>query len=96
MISEERPLLTSTSNGTAHESIYDRFTPAQKKWIVFVVSFAGLLPGKLYARIHSRHDTDTRRRLAFVQMTFVPSIPQIAKDLDSTHAAVRCVVESRE
>ncbi|KAJ8588633.1 MFS general substrate transporter [Rhizopogon salebrosus TDB-379] len=69
MISEERPLLTSTSNGTTHESIYDRFTPAQKKWIVFVVSFAGLLP-------------------AFVQMTFVPSIPQIVRDLDSTHAAV--------
>ncbi|KAJ8588636.1 MFS general substrate transporter [Rhizopogon salebrosus TDB-379] len=70
MASEERPLLASTRDDAAHESIYDRFTPNQKSWIVFVVSFAGLLP------------------IAFVQMTFVPSIPQIAKDLDSTHAAV--------
>ncbi|KAJ8588635.1 MFS general substrate transporter [Rhizopogon salebrosus TDB-379] len=69
MVSEERPLLASTRNGVAHESIYDRFTSDQKRWIVFVVSFVGLLP-------------------AFVHATFVPSIPQIAKDLDSTHAAV--------
>ncbi|OAX33670.1 MFS general substrate transporter [Rhizopogon vinicolor AM-OR11-026] len=69
MASEESPLLTSTCDGPAHKSIYDRFTPDQKRWIVFVVSFAGLLP-------------------MFVQATFVPSIPQIAKDLHSTHAVV--------
>ncbi|KAG2073411.1 hypothetical protein BDR04DRAFT_1152181 [Suillus decipiens] len=63
---EDTPLLVSTTD----EAIYDRFTPDQKKWIVFLVSFAGLLP-------------------MFVQATFVPSIPQIAKDLDSTHAVVR-------
>ncbi|OJA13110.1 hypothetical protein AZE42_11620 [Rhizopogon vesiculosus] len=69
MVSEESPLLTSTRDGPAYESIYDRFSPDQKRWIVFVVSFAGLLP-------------------MFVSATFVPSIPQIAKDLHSTHAIV--------
>jgi MFS family permease len=69
MDSEDSPLLAST----AHEAIYDRFTPDQKRWIVFVVSFAGLLP-------------------MFVSSTFVPSIPQIAKDLGSTHAVVSLTI----
>ncbi|KAG1749491.1 major facilitator superfamily domain-containing protein [Suillus lakei] len=69
MVSEESPLLASA----AHEAIYDRFVSDQKRWIVFLVSFAGLLP-------------------MFVQATFVPSIPQIAKDLNSTHAAVSLTV----
>jgi hypothetical protein len=51
MASEERPLLASTRDGVAHESIYDRFTSDQKRWIVFIVSFAGLLPGKQSAGI---------------------------------------------
>ncbi|KIK37208.1 hypothetical protein CY34DRAFT_810557, partial [Suillus luteus UH-Slu-Lm8-n1] len=69
MVSEESPLLASA----AHELIYDRFAPDQKRWIVFLVSIAGLLP-------------------MFVSSTFVPSIPQIAKDLDSTHAIVSLTV----
>ncbi|KAG2360499.1 major facilitator superfamily domain-containing protein [Suillus spraguei] len=67
--SEDTPLLASTT----HEAIYDRFAPGQKKWIVFVASFAGLLP-------------------MFAHATFVPSIPQIAKDLDSTYAVVSLTV----
>jgi MFS family permease len=69
MVSEESPLLAST----AHEAIYDKFAPDQKRWIVFLVSFAGLLP-------------------MFVSATFVPSIPQIAKDLGSTHAIVSLTI----
>ncbi|KAG1819857.1 major facilitator superfamily domain-containing protein [Suillus subaureus] len=69
MVSEDSPLLTST----AHEAIYDRFAPDQKRWIVCIVSFAGLLP-------------------MFVSSTFVPSIPQIAKDLGSTHAVVSLTI----
>jgi hypothetical protein len=45
MASEESPLL-STGDGAAHKTIYDRFTPNQKRWIVFIVSLAGLLPSK--------------------------------------------------
>ncbi|KAJ8582146.1 MFS general substrate transporter [Rhizopogon salebrosus TDB-379] len=66
MASEETPLLTTRD---AQETIYDRFTPSQKGWIVFIVSFAGLSP-------------------LFVQATFVPSIPQIAKDLHATNVDV--------
>ncbi|OJA13091.1 hypothetical protein AZE42_09240 [Rhizopogon vesiculosus] len=69
MTSEESPLLANR-DGVAPETMYDRFRPGQKRWIVFVVSLAGVLP-------------------MFVQATFVPSIPQIAKDLNSTHAVVR-------
>ncbi|KAG2040370.1 major facilitator superfamily domain-containing protein [Suillus americanus] len=69
MVSEESPLLAATT----HEVIYDRFAPDQKRWIVFLVSFAGFLP-------------------MFVASTFVPSIPQIAKDLDSTRAVVSLTV----
>ncbi|KAG1786494.1 hypothetical protein EV424DRAFT_1569229 [Suillus variegatus] len=66
MASEESPLLALA----AHEAIYNRFAPHQKMWILFHVSFAGLLA-------------------MFVQVTFVPSIPRIAKDLDLTDAVVR-------
>ncbi|KAG2106754.1 major facilitator superfamily domain-containing protein [Suillus discolor] len=65
MASEESPMLVPTP----HEAVYDRFTPDQKKWILFRVSFVGLLA-------------------MFIQVTFVPSIPRIAKDLDLTDAVV--------
>jgi len=50
MSSEETPLLKNR-DGAAHETIYDRFAPDQKRWIVFVVSCAGLLPSKQLARM---------------------------------------------
>jgi len=93
MNSEETPLL-KTRHGAAHEAIYDRFTSHQKKWIVFAVSCVGLLPSKQFTISYSpnaRH-VDQRSVSVFVQATFVPSIPQIAKDLDSTPAVVRCVL----
>jgi len=69
MASEESPLLTTRDGATHKTTIYERFTPGQKRWIVTVVSLAGFLP-------------------MFVQATLVPSIPQIAKDLNSAHAVV--------
>lgn len=75
MASEENPLLTSSSDvdKTAHDVVYDRFTRGQKRWIVFIVSCAGLLP-------------------KFVAASFVPSIPQVARELHSTHAAVSLTI----
>lgn len=75
MTSEESPLLTPSSEGdkTAHNVVYDRFTRGQKRWFVFIVSCAGLLP-------------------KFVAASFVPSIPQVAKELHSTHAAVSLTI----
>ncbi|KAG0701555.1 major facilitator superfamily domain-containing protein [Suillus ampliporus] len=69
MVTEDSPLLTST----AHEAIYDKFKLKQKRWIVFLVSLAGLLP-------------------MFVSAVLVPSIPQIAKELDLTHAVASLAV----
>jgi len=46
MASEESPLLKTRDNATAYETVYDRFTPHQKRWILFVVSCAGLLPSE--------------------------------------------------
>jgi hypothetical protein len=94
MVSEESTLLTSTRDDLAHKSIYDRFTPGQKIWIVFVVSCAGLLPSKHSVGIYYSPNTlgaEKQGLSVFVSATFVPSIPQIAKDLHSTHAVVRCV-----
>ncbi|KIJ63399.1 hypothetical protein HYDPIDRAFT_92741 [Hydnomerulius pinastri MD-312] len=76
MITEETPLLEAAQAALqrkAHEEIYDRFSTAEKRTIVSVVSFAGLVP-------------------MFVGGSFVPSIPQVAKDLDSTGAVVSLAV----
>jgi len=93
MASEQSPLL-KTRDCAAHEMIYYRFTPAQKRWIVCVVSLAGLLPSKQSPKkdiVHCRNTMLTEKKTlpAFVSATFVPSIPQIAKDLNSTYAVVR-------
>ncbi|KAG0708615.1 major facilitator superfamily domain-containing protein [Suillus ampliporus] len=71
-VSEESPLLKGALQ-VPDVDVYDRFSKAQKNFIVFAVSFAGLLP-------------------TFVTGTFVPSIPQIARDLDSTGAIVSLAV----
>ena len=92
MASEETPLLT-TRDGTAHEHVYNRFTPNQKRWILCIVSCAGSLPSKQSALYYSQSVRHAMNGLSvIVQATFVPSIPQIAKDLDSTPAIVRCVL----
>ncbi|KAF9228956.1 MFS general substrate transporter [Gyrodon lividus] len=71
MTTEESPLLGDQPDqrAPAHVEIYNRFSKAQKKAIVSIVSFAGLVP-------------------MFVGGSFVPSIPQVARDLDSTPAVV--------
>ncbi|KAG1750072.1 major facilitator superfamily domain-containing protein [Suillus lakei] len=73
--SEESPLLEGVGVHIPDDldSVYNRFSNAQKNVVVFAVSCAGLLP-------------------MFVTGTFVPSIPQIAHDLDSTGAAVSLAV----
>ncbi|EPQ50676.1 MFS general substrate transporter [Gloeophyllum trabeum ATCC 11539] len=74
MASEETPLLVSeAAQQKAHDALYDRFSRSQKRAIVAVVSWAGLLP-------------------FFVSGSFVPSIPQIARDFDSTGAVINLAV----
>ncbi|TFK35473.1 major facilitator superfamily domain-containing protein [Crucibulum laeve] len=72
MASEETPLL-ATDVVLKHETVYQRFSPARKRFLVAMVSWCGLMP-------------------LFVSGTFVPSIPQIAKDLNSTGPIVSLAV----
>jgi hypothetical protein len=43
LASEETPLLADVPKD-AHDAIYDRFSPAQKRTILALVSCAGLVP----------------------------------------------------
>ncbi|KAG9318091.1 major facilitator superfamily domain-containing protein [Chiua virens] len=78
MSTEETPLLGDQPHSNScqqnhdvlpSEAIYDRFTPAQKRVILAIVSLTGLVP-------------------MFVGSSFIPSIPQISRDLNTTPAAV--------
>ncbi|CCM04535.1 uncharacterized protein FIBRA_06716 [Fibroporia radiculosa] len=71
MASEESPLLQESL--LEHDKVYDRFTARQKRTIVFVVSWAALIP-------------------LFVSGSFVPSIPQVAREFDSTGSVVNLAV----
>ncbi|KAF9009713.1 major facilitator superfamily domain-containing protein [Cyathus striatus] len=74
---ESTPLLNDSTTPVPaalnHEEVYQRFSPAQKRMLVALVSASGVLP-------------------LFVSGTFIPSIPQIAKDLKSTGPIVSLAV----
>lgn len=82
MATEETPLRADDQqlvNGNVYNvdggerDVYTRFSMAEKRIIVILVSLAGLLP-------------------LFVGGSFVPSIPQIAKDLQASGAVVSLAV----
>ncbi|KZV75775.1 MFS general substrate transporter [Peniophora sp. CONT] len=85
MTDEQTPLLSDsvptrpsdvdseTQRAVAHQAVYSRFSEKKKAFIVFLVSWAGLIP-------------------FFVSGSFVPSIPQIARDFDTTGAVVNLAV----
>ena len=86
MISEETPLISSP---TKHKEVYKRFKPAKKRAIVALVSVTGLLTRRSFCLSCMSVFYSTGLYSVFVSGTFVPSIPQIAKDLDSTGPIVR-------
>ncbi|KAJ7131864.1 MFS general substrate transporter, partial [Mycena crocata] len=69
---EETPLLVSASE-LAHEAVYARFTPIQKRTISALVSCSALIP-------------------LFAGASFIPSIPDIARDLKSTPKIISLAV----
>ncbi|KAF7355932.1 MFS general substrate transporter [Mycena venus] len=69
---EETPLLTSAAE-VAHEAVYVRFTPSQKRFISGLVSCSALIP-------------------LFAGASFIPSMPEIARDLDTTPKVVSLAV----
>jgi len=86
MSSEETPLL---SPPIKHEEIYKRFKPAKKRVIVALVSITGLLARTTFSSCIFEFFILLSSSLVFVSGTFVPSIPQIAKDLNTTSPIVR-------
>lgn len=89
MSSEETPLL----NGHNHNTVYDRFSKSEKRLIVGVVSWVGLLPRqwRSYLPPYARHALECFNVFlaVFVAGSFIPSIPQIALDLQTTASTVR-------
>ncbi|KAJ6476520.1 MFS general substrate transporter [Mycena vitilis] len=67
---EETPLLAAEA---AHNAVYARFTPSQKRTISTLVSASALIP-------------------FFAGASFIPSIPEISRDLDSTPKIVSLAV----
>ena len=104
MSTEQTPLLggdqphadtVPTHRALPPEDIYDRFSHAQKQVILAIVSLTGLVPSmscifNLTCFVFIQLD---RHRSVLVGASFVPSIPQISRDLNATPAAVRYVVQ---
>ncbi|KAF8801976.1 hypothetical protein BYT27DRAFT_7261412 [Phlegmacium glaucopus] len=44
MTTDSEETLFLSSKTLIHEEVYQRFTPARKRWIVVIVSVTGLLP----------------------------------------------------
>lgn len=88
MSTEESPLLASHSE-VDRNAIYEKYTTYQKRIIVALVSWAGLVPCKFStASVESK----TNVAQVFVSSSFVPTIPEIAKDLNTSGATVRCAL----
>lgn len=104
MTHENSPLLPQSKNTHCVEyglptktetSSYDRFTHAQKRSILALVSLSGMLPCTPIipgARINWSWLTDPFLRepwIVFVLGSFVPCIPQISRDLRTTATVVK-------
>ena len=84
MPSEETPLLSTDSD---RNDVYLRFSPTRKKIILVTVSACGLLNCMFIDILYSF--ILYLLLPVFVVGTFTPSIPQIAKDLDTTGAVIK-------
>jgi hypothetical protein len=89
MSSEGTPLLLSEPS-IKHEAVYTRFSKPRKRVLVALVSWCGLIPrmsGVFFWQ--NRNYILIKLTKVFVSGTFIPSIPQIAKDLNSTGPVIR-------
>lgn len=97
MSSEESPLLNPSTSAFPLDSdkIYDRFSPSQKRTIVSVVSWAALIPRTFVLYSCSLRGFLTYNAVldeVFVSESFVPSIPQVARELGSTGPIIKSVI----
>lgn len=94
-VDERTPLLENDASKT--DLIYERFSTSKKRLIVGIVSCGGLVPCESLPslpRYIIRPITVivffcAGRGIVFTSGTFIPSIPQIAKELNTTGEAVR-------
>ncbi|KAF8180307.1 major facilitator superfamily domain-containing protein [Mycena galopus ATCC 62051] len=78
MASEDTPLLVSDGE-LAHEALYNRFSTSRKRVVVALVGCSAILPIPLTS-------------FRFAHGSFIPCIPQIAADLNSTGQIVSFAV----
>ncbi|KAF7332985.1 MFS general substrate transporter [Mycena venus] len=78
MASEDTPLLVSDGE-LAHEALYNRFSTSRKRVIVALVGCSAILPMPLTS-------------FRFTHGSFIPCIPQVAADLNSTGQIVSFAV----
>jgi hypothetical protein len=88
MTTEESPLLPAQPSNE-HELVYQRFSPFHKKVIVAIVFWCALLPRKHAISQQRSHFLTRVHYIALILGTFYPSLPQIARDLDTTGENVR-------
>ncbi|CAK5281820.1 unnamed protein product [Mycena citricolor] len=90
---ETSPLLNGSISSasvthTARDAAYARFSPAQKRVIVMLVSCSSLLP----SQISLQTSATLLIRAVFASGSFIPAMPQIARDLDSTGPVISYAV----
>ena len=89
MASEETPLLTHQVI-LDHEAVYNRFTPGHKRLIVAITALVGTFPSvSLCSYQNFRKMINLHLKSVYTSGMFVPLIPQIARDLDSTPSVIR-------
>lgn len=84
MSSERTPLLQNR-----HQVLdpYDRFTPQKKKVITLVISLAGIIARTFFLIFEVQSKPSTM--VAFASGCFIPTIPQIAEELNTTGEIVK-------
>ena len=95
---EEGPLLASppsTGDGDVFEfeqleDLYQRFSPTQKRLIVGLIAYAGLFPCKSFFK-DNQHPANHSQvdLLDLASGSFIPSIPEMARELDTTDSIIR-------
>ena len=89
IVTEETGLL---SRKNPQLDIYDHFSPRRKRVILALVSWCGLLPCNfIMIFLSSLYLLITLELLVFVSGSFVPCIPQIARDLGTTGSVIKYV-----
>ena len=91
---EESPLLAPSSSDpeiSKHDLLYQRFSASHKRTIVALISYGAVIPCECFnLSIFASSKLTELRDLVLATGSFIPSIPEIARELESTGAIIRC------